>query len=392
MSNLCAAPGTNRSAPILPPNTNAGPAINAVNWTEASLGILVLFARLYTRIFIVRKLGWDDLCIVLAVILSVIMSALVTVEVSYGFGRHVAYVSPSSLIHALKYFWLSSPFAILGAMFGKIAIALLLLRILGKGRHKVYKAILWTLIVLLLAVHIVVNVMTFSQCRPTWWLWEQFNPAWRGERGTCWNPKYHKNYWYFQGAFAAFSDLVLALFPILIFRELHMDLKLKIALCTVMSLGLVATAAAIVKTVQLKNLATPDLTYNAVSLIYWYVSESWIVVIAACIPTLAPLYFIAKGERSARSYAAAGSKTRSGGGRSRRSIWSSWLASRKMASEADRSAAQTGVRGEKMEGGSTPAGPKTSGEGSDVHSETQEGSSQEGIVKTTRVDVEKGGI
>lgn len=52
----------------LPPDINHGPAINAVNWTEAGLGVSLLLIRLYTRAFIVRKIGWDDWCIVLAVV------------------------------------------------------------------------------------------------------------------------------------------------------------------------------------------------------------------------------------------------------------------------------------------------------------------------------------
>jgi hypothetical protein len=72
----------------------------------------------------------------------------------------------------------------------------------------------------------------------------------------------------------------------------------------VMGLGIVATAASIVKTVELRNLATPDFTYNATPLAYWFISENWLIIIAACIPTIGPLYLVMLGKRTAESFAA----------------------------------------------------------------------------------------
>lgn len=82
-----------------------------------------------------------------------------------------------------------------------------------------------------------------------------------------------------------------------------MDLKLKIGLCAAMALGLLATVAAINKTIELSTLAGADFTWDGRALMYWFVTESWVIVIAACIPTLAPLYFVLIGQRTARSYA-----------------------------------------------------------------------------------------
>ena len=50
-----------------------------------------------------------------------------------------------------------------------------------------------------------------------------------------------------------------------------------------------ATIAAIVKTVELKNLTEPDFTYETSNLSYWFMTENFTIIIAACIPTLKPL-------------------------------------------------------------------------------------------------------
>jgi hypothetical protein len=105
-------------------------------------------------------------------------------------------------------------------------------------------------------------------------------------------------------AFSSWSDLVLALFPILIMKDLQIEMRLKVALMVVMSMGIVATAASVVKTIELRNLATPDFTYNATNLVYWFMSENWLIIIAACIPTIGPLYFVVLGKRTAESFAA----------------------------------------------------------------------------------------
>ncbi|CAN8103136.1 unnamed protein product [Discula destructiva] len=290
----------------LPPYVNEGAGLVAVAWVEAALGLTMLGARIYTRVAIVRKMGWDDWTMIFATVLAVMVSIIVTIEVHYAVGRHAAYIQAPELVKAIQWIWLSAPFSTMSACFGKISIALLILRMTTHNRP--YTIFLWTLIVLLFAVNLLLTIITFAQCTPASWLWDQFNAAAVENKGTCWDPKIQKDYGYFQGAFSTFSDFVLALFPILIIKDLKIDLKMKIALCCTMGLGVIATVAAGIKTVQLKNLSTPDFTYDAVDLIYWYITENWIIIIAACVPTLSPLYFIMTGQRAADSFAVSGSK------------------------------------------------------------------------------------
>ena len=51
-----------------------------------------------------------------------------------------------------------------------------------------------------------------------------------------------------------------------------------------------ATIASIVKTVELKNLVASDFTWSSVNLVYWFTTENYTIIIAACIPTLRPLF------------------------------------------------------------------------------------------------------
>ena len=53
-----------------------------------------------------------------------------------------------------------------------------------------------------------------------------------------------------------------------------MDLKKKFGLAVMMGLGLIAVIVSVIKTVEFKNLATPDFTYDATNLVYWEENEA----------------------------------------------------------------------------------------------------------------------
>lgn len=64
----------------------------------------------------------------------------------------------------------------------------------------------------------------------------------------------------------------------------------KFGLGCAMSLGLFATGAAIIETIQPQALmARADYTYDTVNLVIWFTTEMYVVIVAACVPTLRPL-------------------------------------------------------------------------------------------------------
>ncbi|KAI0544972.1 hypothetical protein F4679DRAFT_562986 [Xylaria curta] len=268
----------------LPLDVNRGAGLVVVAWILGAIGSSLLAMRIYTRAVIIKKIGWDDWTMVLAVALALVTGVIVTLMVHYGVGRHTVYLSEEQRINAVYMIWLSVPFSPGSAAIGKISIALLLMRLMNRNRRQ--EAFLWGLIFFLIVVNLVLIIVTFAQCTPVTFLW---NRVGSNSRGTCWTPSVQQNYGYFQGAFSAWSDLVLALFPILIIRKLKMPIRSKVGICFLMSLGVIATAAAAVKTVELRNLATPDFTWDAVPLVYWFLAENWIIIICACIPTIKPL-------------------------------------------------------------------------------------------------------
>ena len=89
----------------------------------------------------------------------------------------------------------------------------------------------------------------------------------------------------------AFIDLALALLPITIIWLLQLDWHKKVGLSMLMGLGVFAFICAVIKTSKLPELnARGDITFITVSLWIWTANETNVIILAASIPTLRPLY------------------------------------------------------------------------------------------------------
>lgn len=225
--------------------------------------------------------------------MAIICSAIVTTEVHYGAGRHYESLDAVGKLQAVKLNWISQPFTIFSCGVGKISIAFLLLRIMAKNKYREW--FLYVLITLLVAINAICVAFIFAQCSPTRKLWEQ------SISGSCLKPYIQQDVGFFQASFSSFSDLVLALFPLIIIWKLQMRRAVKLGLGCAMSLGLLATGAAIVKTIQLQDLtARGDYTYQTVDLVIWFTTEMYTVIVAACVPTLRPLLPLLYGQSPSR--------------------------------------------------------------------------------------------
>lgn len=93
--------------------------------------------------------------------------------------------------------------------------------------------------------------------------------------------------------YSALSDAALALYPIRLVSRLQVSTRMKVGLSVLLGFGLLAAAMAVIKTVQLTNLAHhdegADITFYVARLAVATLVEAWIVMAVGCIPTLRPL-------------------------------------------------------------------------------------------------------
>lgn len=100
-----------------------------------------------------------------------------------------------------------------------------------------------------------------------------------------------------QAIISLVSDFAFAAFPIVLLWRIQIDFKTKIGLWLLMCLGFITGACCLVRTV-INNQALPkDGSYDGIVNWVWRTFEVQIGIIAACIPTLRPLYMRLVGSR-----------------------------------------------------------------------------------------------
>ncbi|MCJ1294436.1 hypothetical protein MMC34_005994 [Xylographa carneopallida] len=263
-------------------DVSMGSGILATTIIVTILADTVVALRFIVRKWIVKNIGWDDWCILGAVLGITIGMALVIVQVSYGFGRHKYYLTSHQLQEFQKYSfgeWVQT-FATL--MWTKISICLFLLRI---TISKAFIRPLQVAIIILVLSNVILTILWAVQCNPVALAWDLT------QQGTCFSVVHIDNIILAQAVISIVSDFFLAAFPILILRHVQINLRVKVGLCLLMGMGVITGCICIARAVlNWENDYSQDPTW--VSVPNWYL-RSWEVcvgIIAASIPTLRPGY------------------------------------------------------------------------------------------------------
>ncbi|PSS14843.1 hypothetical protein M430DRAFT_20165 [Amorphotheca resinae ATCC 22711] len=116
-------------------------------------------------------------------------------------------------------------------------------------------------------------IVLLAECSPIKTYWEP-------EAGTCWSPQIRIYSIYVQVGYSILTDLICSLLPVLVLINLKIALPVKVLLCGLMSLGLVATGCAIARVSSLGPSRT-DLSYRYAITAIWSNAELDIGIIAA---------------------------------------------------------------------------------------------------------------
>ncbi|KAM7200827.1 hypothetical protein V8F33_003758 [Rhypophila sp. PSN 637] len=293
----------------LPPDEDRGPQLMGAFWTWSALSIILVALRFYAR-YQLRAIGLDDWMMLFTVTLFIIATCFVTYMAHIGGARHAFYLTPEETLRAVKFSFLSQPWAIFLFATGKTSVALLTLRIIGgqksanslssggkfalsintKSRYFWRRTALYFLIVSLFIVCSLGCIFTFVQCNPPRALWTPELLAPIGS-GTCWDPKVQLHFNYFLASWNIMADVVLALLPATFISGLKLRLGKKIALCILLSLGLIAAVFSAIKVPYLADLgARVDFTWNAYGIQMWTGAEAFVMILCGNIPPLQILW------------------------------------------------------------------------------------------------------
>lgn len=260
---------------------NKGPAILAVCWLSTLLSTLFVLARVYLSCVIKGKFRSDDLFIIVGQLCGYLAVAFATVAVLNGNGRHMDVLTLEEKSGAILWTTVGFVPGLLSFGLPKLAVVSLLTRLLNPSRlHKIF---LWWLVLWCLASVIVTGILLLVRCTPANSLWDFSVP------GTCFDVQYLINFGLYAGAFSAFVDVYLAIYPAFILFNLQLSLKKKLALTAALGIGSISGIVAIYKTTRVPSIGSMDFSYDTSDLVLWTVIEGSAIIIAASIPVLQPL-------------------------------------------------------------------------------------------------------
>ncbi|KAL8825427.1 MAG: hypothetical protein Q9170_007794 [Blastenia crenularia] len=263
-------------------NADRSGGILATSILALVLVLIFIALRFATRIWLVKRVGWDDWCIVFAGFGHIIGMGLIAKQIGYGFGRPAYYLTEHGLQEFMKYAygeWLQT-FATL--TFTKISICLLLLRI---TITKAFIIPLYAAIGILAVSNVILSLCWIFQCTP------HLDKAWNTKMpGHCFSKGQLERIIISQAIISIISDYFLSAFPIFILRKVQISFRSKVGLCLLMGLGVITGSLSLVRTILNYQNVTNDPTWLSNPNWYWRTWEVLFGVAAACIPTLRPGY------------------------------------------------------------------------------------------------------
>ncbi|CRG88300.1 hypothetical protein PISL3812_05329 [Talaromyces islandicus] len=263
------------------------PELLGVIITTLALGGIFVLARVISRVCIKPIFGWDDGLIVITWFIILGYNVAVFVSISYGYGKHIHDLSPEQIRLAVRAEVVGQFLAICSFPSGKASIAYLLQRIFPGIKLRWF---LWSFVAANAIFFYLDAILILAQCQPVAFQWDS------SIKGSCWSPNVVIDWGFLTGVVGAITDLVFAIVPWFYIKNLHINLKEKIGVGVALSMGFFACICSILKIYYTWTLGSHgDFTYDTIPLVIWSCVELALVNLAACIPTLGPLYALITG-------------------------------------------------------------------------------------------------
>ncbi|KAI1204202.1 uncharacterized protein F4807DRAFT_448568 [Annulohypoxylon truncatum] len=270
---------------------HTGHQLSCAMWAMAALSLVLVALRLYTRIRIVNFVGAEDYMYAGTGVFLLLFAVFIQVSVHYGLGQNFWKLSIDDSSDAIFWTYVANSFAITGNAMAKLSMGLFLLRVVQVRWHKIA---LWVAVIITTATSIALTIMLWNQTTPIKASWDPLRTP-----GT-WNIRIQPMS-VGLGVWSSICDFFFAIFPWLFIRTLPMSRREKFMLAGGMSLGVIAGACGITRTVVLSRLDVFNYTLNFVPYFAWAGAEIAVAMICLGIPTLRPLYLKTRGFASAYS-------------------------------------------------------------------------------------------
>ncbi|KAJ6151514.1 hypothetical protein N7470_007111 [Penicillium chermesinum] len=259
-----------------------GPSLEGGLWAGIVIAAVIVVLRIYAKCLI-KRFRADDVLMLLSLLLAIASMVLLTLSVKHGFGGNLALVRAHDRMLVLKYVSIQIATVTFSTTSARTSFILYILGLLGT--KKTYLFLLWAVLLIQLGGNIASAILPLSICRDASILWD---PT---VKTTCGDASVIVPFAYFSNSFNSAADLFLAVFSAWVFWSLNLKTSMKLTLIALLSLGLIAMVASVIKTTKLKDVPSPTNlgTDGSLQLIAWGYVELIIIMSTSSIPCLRPL-------------------------------------------------------------------------------------------------------
>ncbi|KAK8052413.1 hypothetical protein PG993_003798 [Apiospora rasikravindrae] len=262
-----------------------GPQAMAFVWIMFGILTLFLLLRLYTRVVLLAALGNDDYLYIAAYVFAGLASALLQVSAEYGWGQSLEGLimagRAADIAPAVMWLIVASTVSTVTMALAKVSLGLLLLRLMALSM-RLQRIFIWVVMILMCVLSTAQVFVFWLACEPRSYLWNRQQP------GSCSNVI--QVYPYILYPYTVFVDLAFAVLPWTFIPQLQMPKGEKYLVAGTMSLGILAAASGIKRTIEVEGFWGADILAGSVQTVMWSTVEVDLTMLCIAVPVVLPLF------------------------------------------------------------------------------------------------------
>ncbi|KAG9376759.1 hypothetical protein PtrSN002B_002376 [Pyrenophora tritici-repentis] len=290
---------------LFQPENDQGPVLGRVSLAMYTVAVAFVALRCFTRGYIVRKFGIDDLFIAIAVTLGAAQTVTILLQIDQGTGRHASELIVDQMNNMLKYSWCNMLIYFVANWAVKMSILALYYRITSGAQGLpwiVQTHTIWVLAGFITAFSISIFVTQFVICTPFGRVWDVL-----AQPDGCLNVAL---FMIASGAINVITDVILLIFPLPLLRLLKFNKRQRTALALILSVGVIPVISSTMRLCEILMADGPrragsswqelDFSWGWAWVPVWSQLEVDIGIVAASLPCLSPLFkhvFFSKDNR-----------------------------------------------------------------------------------------------
>lgn len=264
------------------------PTVRLVVYVSTAITFAMIFLRVFSRLWSLGKLWWDDWFHIMAGAWAVPMNVFAFLAATHGIGKHIYDLQAHNAENLLFWTYLCQIFWATATFFVKVSILCLYLRIFPL---RPFRLAVFATMALLIICYLIIVFMTAFQCVPTSAIWQMHTID-----AKC------LNIFGVATASAATNiavEVIILILPLPVLKTLKVDGRRKISLYMLFSAGIITIIIASLRIPSLKFLVTyNDPSYQIAPTYYWTCAETTAINIVAAAPALKQLFVRTKGQVS----------------------------------------------------------------------------------------------